>query len=88
MLYLVYKRNSADSAKDYLESETNRAGVLNTMKKDDFEDYIKKTADDLDYEKNSAVDGYDPKMFFVAEVPTTAAETTASAEEEGSAAEE
>ena len=88
MLYLVYKRNSADSAKDYLESETNRAGVLNTMKKDDFEDYIKKTADDLDYEKNSAVDGYDPKMFFVAEEPTTAAETTASAEEEGSAAEE
>ena len=88
MLYLVYKRNSADSGKDYLESETNRAGVLNTMKKDDFEDYIKKTADDLDYEKNSAVDGYDPKMFFVAEVPTTAAETTASAEEEGSAAEE
>ena len=88
MLYLVYKRNSADTAKDYLESETNRAGVLNTMKKDDFEDYIKKTADDLDYEKNSAVDGYDPKMFFVAEVPTTAAETTASAEEEGSAAEE
>ena len=49
---------------------------------------MKKTADDLDYEKNSAVDGYDPKMFFVAEVPTTAAETTASAEEEGSAAEE
>ena len=72
MLYLVYKRNSADSAKDYLESETNRAGVLNTMKKDDFEDYLKKIVEDLDYEKNSAVDGYDPKMFFVAEQPTTA----------------
>ena len=87
MLYLVYKRNSADSAKDYLESEQNRAGVLNTMKKDDFEDYIQKIADDLDYEKNSAVDGYDPKMFFVAEQPTTAAEETTSAEEETTAEE-
>ena len=87
MLYLVYKRNSADSAKDYLESETNRAGVLNTMKKDDFEDYLKKLVEDLDYEKNSAVDGYDPKMFFVAEQPTTAAEETTSAEEETTAGE-
>ena len=87
MLYLVYKRNSADSAKDYLESETNRAGVLNTMKKDDFEDYLKKIVEDLDYEKNSAVDGYDPKMFFVAEQPTTSAEETTAAEEETSAAE-
>ena len=87
MLYLVYKRNSADSAKDYLESETNRAGVLNTMKKDDFEDYLKKIVEDLDYEKNSAVDGYDPKMFFVAEQPTTAAEETTSAEEETTAEE-
>ena len=87
MLYLVYKRNSADSAKDYLESETNRAGVLNTMKKDDFEDYLKKIVEDLDYEKNSAVDGYDPKMFFVAEQPTTAAEETTSAEEETTAGE-
>ena len=87
MLYLVYKRNSADSAKDYLESETNRAGVLNTMKKDDFEDYLKKIVEDLDYEKNSAVDGYDPKMFFVAEQPTTAAEEATSAEEETTAGE-
>lgn len=87
MLYLVYKRNSADSAKDYLESETNRAGVLNTMKKDDFEDYLKKLVEDLDCEKNSAVDGYDPKMFFVAEQPTTAAEETTSAEEETTAGE-
>ena len=87
MLYLVYKRNSADSAKDYLESETNRAGVLNTMKKDDFEDYLKKIVEDLDYEKNSTVDGYDPKMFFVAEQPTTAAEETTSAEEETTAGE-
>lgn len=87
MLYLVYKRNSADSAKDYLESETNRAGVLNTMKKDDFDDYLKKIVEDLDYEKNSAVDGYDPKMFFVAEQPTTAAEETTSAEEETTAGE-
>ena len=87
MLYLVYKRNSADSAKDYLESETNRAGVLNTMKKDDFEDYLKKIVEDLDYEKNSAVDGHDPKMFFVAEQPTTAAEETTSAEEETTAGE-
>ena len=87
MLYLVYKRNSADSAKDYLESETNRAGVLNTMKEDDFEDYLKKIVEDLDYEKNSAVDGYDPKMFFVAEQPTTAAEEATSAEEETTAGE-
>ena len=87
MLYLVYKRNSADSAKDYLESEANRQGVLGTMKKDDFEKYIEKIAEELEYEKNSAVDGYDPKMFFVAEQPTTSAEETTAAEEETSAAE-
>ncbi|MBR1482168.1 MAG: hypothetical protein IJ598_04260 [Ruminococcus sp.] len=87
MLYLVYKRSIKDSAKGYLESESNRYGVLTAMKTEDFEAYIDKLVEDLQYEKNAVVDGYDPKMFFVAEQPTTTAETTSAEGEESSAAE-
>ncbi|MBQ6387083.1 MAG: hypothetical protein IJH96_00490 [Ruminococcus sp.] len=82
MLYLVYKRNSADSAKEYIQTETNHTAVLNAMKEKDFEVYIQQIADDLEIEKSAAVDKYDPKMFFVAEKPTTAAKETTSAETE------
>lgn len=81
-LYLVYKKDIVSAAKDYLESESNRAGVLNTMKSDDFKKFIDDAVEKLEYEKSSAVDGYDPKMFFVAENPTTAAATEAAAEED------
>ena len=52
------------------------------MKEKDFEVYIQQIADDLEIEKSAAVDKYDPKMFFVAEKPTTAAKETTSAETE------
>ena len=81
MLYLVYKGDIAETAKTYFESTSNRSGVLSAMKSEDFEKYIKELAENLEYEKSGAVDGYDPKMFFVAEQPTTAAPTTAAEDE-------
>ena len=71
-LYVVYKKDiKADSAKQVAD---NRASVLSKMKTDDFDAYIEKLIENLDYEKNSAVDKYDPKMFFVAVQPTTTAD--------------
>ncbi len=81
MIYLVYKKDITAIAKDYLESASNRSEVLTNMKTDDFKTYIKDLIKELKYEKNAAVDSYDPKMFFVAEKPTTTAE---SSESEGS----
>ena len=81
MIYLVYKKDITAIAKDYLESTSNRSEVLTNMKTDDFKTYIKDLIKELKYEKNAAVDSYDPKMFFVAEKPTTTAE---SSESEGS----
>lgn len=81
MIYLVYKKDVTAIAKDYLESASNRSEVLTNMKTDDFKTYIKDLIKELKYEKNAAVDSYDPKMFFVAEKPTTTAE---SSESEGS----
>ena len=81
MIYLVYKKDINAIAKDYLESTSNRSEVLTNMKTDDFKTYIKDLIKELKFEKNAAVDSYDPKMFFVAEKPTTTAE---SSESEGS----
>ena len=82
MLYLVYKRDIKETAKTYFESAQNRSSVLSAMKTDDFKKYVEDLAKDLEHEKNDgAVNRYDPKMFFVAEEPTTAAaETTVSAD--------
>ena len=88
MLYLVYKKDVTAIAKDYLESASNRSEVLANMKSDDFKNYIKDLIKELKYEKNAAVDGYDPKMFFVAEEPTTTAESSGSEGGDSSAAEE
>ena len=88
MLYLVYKKDVTAITKDYLESASNRSEVLANMKSDDFKNYIKDLIKELKYEKNAAVDGYDPKMFFVAEEPTTTAESSGSEGGDSSAAEE
>ena len=88
MLYLVYKKDVTAITKDYLESTSNRSEVLANMKSDDFKNYIKDLIKELKYEKNAAVDGYDPKMFFVAEEPTTTAESSGSEGGDSSAAEE
>ena len=81
MLYLLYKKDINETAKTYFESASNRATVLSAMKTDDFKKYVEGLAKELDYDKNGAVDGYDPKMFFVAEQPTTAAPETTVAED-------
>ena len=81
MLYLLYKKDINETAKTYFESASNRSTVLAAMKTDDFKKYVEGLAKDLDYDKNNAVDGYDPKMFFVAEQPTTAAPETTVAED-------
>lgn len=84
--YLVYKKDIAETAKTYLEDETNHTSVLAAMKQDEFNDCIKELTKELEYEANTSVlDSYKPKMFFVAVEPTTAAATTeaeASSEEE------
>lgn len=85
IIYLVYKKNVKDYADDYMESESNRASVLSNMKTDDFDKYIEELVEKLEYEKSGAVDKYDPKMFFVAEEPTTAAEETTADDGENAA---
>ena len=82
-LYLVYKKDIKSEAAKYVSE--NRETVLHKAKEKDFEDYLKKLADDLDYEKSSAVDGYDPKMFFEPVQPTTAAKSDESDAAESSA---
>lgn len=80
--YFVYKRNVKDSAKDYIGTADKRASVLASMKSEEFADYIEGLTKKLDYEENtSAVDKYEPKMFFIPVEPTTAAsESTTSAQ--------
>ena len=83
-LYVVYKKDiKADAAKHVSE---NRASVLSKMKTDDFDAYLKQLVEKLEYEKSPAVDKYDPKMFFVAVQPTTAADA-GSSDSDSSAAE-
>lgn len=76
--YYVFRYNMQAAKDDYLTPGTNDETIIAKMKEKDFTDYLKDLADKLDYEKSSAVDGYDPKMFFVAKEP----ETTAAEEEE------
>ena len=81
MLYFIYKDDIKTVAKTYLKDKDQKKQVLAKMKSDDFnKKYLKDMAKKLKYEKNSAVDGYDPKMFFEPVEPTTAA-TTSAAEE-------
>lgn len=80
--YFIYKRNIKDAAKDYLADETNSAKVLSSMKGEEFDDYIEELTKKLDYEENtSAIDKYEPKMFFIPVEPTTSAETSETSEE-------
>lgn len=76
--YLVYKKDIDKDIEKYINDETNRLTVLNSMKSEEFANYIDKLAKDLKYEKNSSViDKYDPGMFFVKPEPTTAAAVAA-----------
>lgn len=72
--YLIYKRDINNDVKKYIEDETNRAGVLSSMKSDDFKTYVDDLAKDMDYEANTSVlDQYKPDMFFAKPEATTAA---------------
>lgn len=78
--YIIVKNDIAKSSEEYLQ--TSRASVLQQMKSDDFKDLLKKEVKALEkdkkYEKNdSAIDKYDPDLFY--EEPE---ETTAAAEDE------
>ncbi|MGN0491191.1 hypothetical protein [Ruminococcus sp.] len=80
--YFIYKRNIKDAAKDYVADETKKANLISSMKGEEFADYIEELTTKLDYEENtSAIDKYEPKMFFIPVEPTTAAETSATSEE-------
>lgn len=72
MLYFIYKDSINDVAKTYLKDGDQKKQVLYNMKNKDFEKYLKDLAKELKYEKNGAVDSYDPKMFFEPVKATTA----------------
>ena len=74
-LYYVFRYTQKEAEDDYLNGANNTA-IVSKMKEKDFTAYMKELADKLDYQKNGAVDGYNPKMFFVAKEPETTAATT------------
>ena len=74
-LYYVFRYTQKEAEDDYL-NDANKTAIVSKMKEKDFTAYMKELADKLDYQKNGAVDGYDPKMFFVAKEPETTAATT------------
>ena len=72
--YLVYKRDINETAKTYFTNTDNRNSVLSAMKSEEFADFIEGLTKDFKCEENtSVIEKYDPKMFFVAVEPTTAA---------------
>ena len=78
--YLVYKKDIADDVDSYIGNADNKAGVLSSMKSDEFAKYIDELAGKLKAEENtSVINQYDPAMFFVKVEPTTAASTTSAA---------
>ena len=81
LLYFIYKDNIKDVAKTYLKDGQQKKTVLAAMKSEEFTKYLKDLTKEIKYEKNSAVDGYDPKMFFEPVKATTAPATTVSSDE-------
>ncbi len=80
--YLVFKGDINKDVDEYINNESNRASVLNKMKSEDYEKYLKDLADKLDAEENtSIIDKYNPSMFFVKPEPTTAAQSSDSESE-------
>lgn len=79
--YLVYKKDVSKDVDSYIGNESNRAGVLASMKSDEFSKYIDSLAEKLKYEENtSVIDKYKPELFFVAVEPTTSASTTSASD--------
>ena len=76
-LYFIYKDDIKEVSKTYLKDGSQKKQVLQEMKADEFKDYLKSETKKLKYEKNGAVDSYDPKMFFEPVKETTAPATEA-----------
>lgn len=76
--YVLYKGDINNKVVDYAkEGGQYRDSVLQSMKSEEFKDYVKELAGKVKFEKNeSVINQYDPKMFFVAQEPTTTAEET------------
>lgn len=78
MAYLVLKNDINKDVEDNIGNESKRMSVLQSMKSEEFTDFLEKTAEELlksdKLSKNSAaIDRYDPGMFFVKAEETTAA---------------
>ncbi len=70
MYYYVFRYGTQSAKDDYL-NDTNMESIIHNMKDSDYTELLKKLISDLNYEKSSSVDGYDPGMFFVAKEPET-----------------
>lgn len=75
--YLVFKGDIQKDVDEYINNEANRASVLDKMKKDDYDKYLRDLAGKLDAEENtSVINKYNPNMFFIKPEPTTAAQSS------------
>lgn len=63
VIYFFYKEPIKNQVKNYIDNDQNKQSVLQTMKGEEFKDYIKKLADGTKVEINDAVNDYDPSMF-------------------------
>ena len=86
--YVIVKNNVEKDTNEYI-SGSNRVGVLQNMKSDDFRDIVSKEAKALDkddkFEKNEgAINGYKPEMFYEKPDKTTSDDDSDDSDDEGS----
>lgn len=76
--YILYKNDINSKVADYAkEGGAYRDSVLQSMKSEEFKDYVDELASKIKFEKNeSVINMYDPKMFFIPQEPTTTADET------------
>lgn len=64
VMYFIAKSKIKDEAESYLKSETNRHSIIQSLKSEDFTDYLNEITENVEVEINSKViDGYTPSMF-------------------------
>lgn len=63
MIYLFYKEPIANEVEKYIADETNRSTILHNYKQEEFDEYIKKVADELDVEISSAAKNFSLSKF-------------------------
>ena len=62
-IYLIYREPIEKQIDAYINDAEKSETVLQTMKKDDFDALLKKTAEDMDIQPSSACNSYKPSMF-------------------------